>query len=157
MISLDPASTAPLVAQLVDAVSERIRSGSVAPGARLPSVRKLALQCGVSTLTVSNAYNRLVADGLLEARRASGYFVSARLIERKAPPLRRKPVPRQHRVERPAVLAIAVVDHELELQSLVLECMLRFRACWVTQASFGSAVLIAATTRRVARWRKNRT
>ncbi|WP_019906550.1 PLP-dependent aminotransferase family protein [Methylobacterium sp. 77] len=92
MISLDPASTAPLVAQLVEAFSERIRSGSVAPGARLPSVRKLAVQCGVSTLTVSNAYNRLVADGLLEARRASGYFVSARLLERKTAAPRRKPV-----------------------------------------------------------------
>ncbi|NEU13332.1 PLP-dependent aminotransferase family protein [Methylobacterium sp. BTF04] len=82
MISLDPNSTAPLVTQLVDAVSDKIRSGSVTRGTRLPSVRKLAAQCGVSTLTVSNAYNRLVADGLLEARRASGYFVSARLPDR---------------------------------------------------------------------------
>lgn len=92
MISLDPASTAPLVVQLVTAFSEKIRAGAVTPGARLPSVRKLAAQCGVSTLTVSNAYNRLVADGLLEARRASGYFVSARLPDRVPPAPRGQPV-----------------------------------------------------------------
>lgn len=96
MFTLDPDSATPLVTQLVEGVSERVRGGGLAPGARLPSVRRLAAQCGVSTLTVSNAYNRLVADGLLEARRASGYFVSARLIpprpaERR--PARDRPVP----------------------------------------------------------------
>lgn len=90
MITIDPDSPQPLVTQLAEGVSRQVTSGILPPGARLPSVRKLASQCGVSTLTVSNAYNRLVADGLLEARRASGYFVSARLADRRpALPIKR--------------------------------------------------------------------
>ena len=42
--------------------------GAWKPGMRLPSVRKLADSCAVSTLTVTNAYNRLVAEGVIEAR-----------------------------------------------------------------------------------------
>ncbi|GBQ35093.1 PLP-dependent aminotransferase family protein [Gluconacetobacter azotocaptans] len=75
---VDPAHPRPLVSQIVQTLAERIGDGSLAPGSRLPSVRRLAAQCGVSTLTVSNAYNRLVADGALEARPARGYFVAAR-------------------------------------------------------------------------------
>jgi DNA-binding transcriptional MocR family regulator len=67
-----------LVTQLIDAVTQRIDQGMWKQGARLPSVRRLAESCGVSTLTVTNAYNRLVAQGIIEARRASGYFVAAR-------------------------------------------------------------------------------
>src|SRR5487761_626990 len=38
-----------------------------------------------------------------------------------------------------------------------LSFQLRLRACWVTQAEFGSAVQAAATTRRVARCTKKST
>lgn len=54
----------------------RIRNGQILPGNRLPSIRKLAQSCGVSAATVVSAYDRLVAQGLIEARAASGYFVS---------------------------------------------------------------------------------
>lgn len=47
-------------------------------GVRLPSVRMLAKQCGVCTATVVEAYNRLVAAGYIDARRASGHFVARR-------------------------------------------------------------------------------
>lgn len=78
MIVLDPNRATPLVAQIHEAVAAKINNGMLRNGARLPSVRELAKQCAVSTLTVANAYNRLVAEGYLEARRASGYFVSAK-------------------------------------------------------------------------------
>lgn len=83
MITVDHASRTPLVMQIVCAVVAQIDLGRLRAGARLPSVRRLAAQCGVSTLTISNAYNRLVAEGYLDARRASGYFVAVR---RAAPP-----------------------------------------------------------------------
>lgn len=82
MISVDPDSSTPLVMQIMRSVIAEIDRGRLAEGARLPSVRRLAAQCGVSTLTISNAYNRLVAEGYLDARRASGYFVAARRAER---------------------------------------------------------------------------
>ncbi|GBQ82620.1 aminotransferase-like domain-containing protein [Asaia krungthepensis] len=76
MIRLDHASAQPLVAQIVDQIRERILGGTWPDGTKLPSIRKLATQSATSPLTVSNAYNRLVAEGLLQARRASGYFVT---------------------------------------------------------------------------------
>lgn len=81
-ITLDAGGKVPLVSQIVAAVAEQIAEGVLAPGARLPSVRQLATECSVSTLTVSNAYNRLVAEGYLEARRASGYYVAMRKAAR---------------------------------------------------------------------------
>jgi DNA-binding transcriptional MocR family regulator len=77
-IAVDTGGPVPLVTQIFEAMAEKIDNGDLRGGARLPSVRRLAEQCGVSTLTVSNAYNRLVAQGYLEARRANGYFVSGR-------------------------------------------------------------------------------
>lgn len=76
MIRLDHRASTPLVAQIVDAIRTRIVSGIWLDGMKLPSIRKLAQDSGVSPLTVSNAYNRLVAEGFLQARRASGYFVT---------------------------------------------------------------------------------
>lgn len=84
MIIIDSAKPTPLVSQIYDAIAAKIDKGVLRTGTRLPSVRALAKQCGVSTLTVTNAYNRLVAEGYLEARRASGYFVPARTC-RKSP------------------------------------------------------------------------
>ncbi|GBR17228.1 aminotransferase-like domain-containing protein [Asaia spathodeae] len=76
MIRLDHNAATPLVGQIVDAIRTRIVAGTWMDGMKLPSIRKLAEGCGVSPLTVSNAYNRLVAEGFLQARRASGYFVT---------------------------------------------------------------------------------
>lgn len=75
LIQTDPHSPTPLVTQIVQQVKALVRSHDWTPGTRLPSIRHLARQCSISPLTVSNAYNRLVADGVLEARRASGFFV----------------------------------------------------------------------------------
>ncbi|WP_295375487.1 PLP-dependent aminotransferase family protein [uncultured Pseudacidovorax sp.] len=77
MISLDPHSDVPLVRQIRDALALQIDRGTLAVGARLPSVRELARESGVSTMTATNAYQRLVADGYVEARPASGYYVAA--------------------------------------------------------------------------------
>lgn len=76
MLKLSTSSRQPLVAQIVVQIADRIRNGDWPEGMRLPSIRRLSAECSVSPLTVSNAYNRLVADGFLEARRASGYFVT---------------------------------------------------------------------------------
>jgi DNA-binding transcriptional MocR family regulator len=64
-----------LVEQLVQWVEHRIRELVFRPGSRMPSVRKLADECAVSRFTVVEAYERLVARGLLHARRGSGFFV----------------------------------------------------------------------------------
>ena len=58
-----------LTEQLADRFAERIGTRLLAPGARLPSVRQCAQQHGVSPSTVVAAYDRLLALGLVQARR----------------------------------------------------------------------------------------
>jgi len=69
---------ATLVAQLADSLARRIDEQGLRPGTRLPSIRKMAEQSGVSRFTVVEAYDRLVARGLVQSRRGAGFFVRAR-------------------------------------------------------------------------------
>ena len=67
--------TQSLTEQLSDRFAQRIRNRLLAPGARLPSVRQCAQQNGVSPSTVVAAYDQLLAQGLVEARKNRGFFV----------------------------------------------------------------------------------
>lgn len=64
-----------LTEQLADRFAERIRARLLPAGARLPSVRECARQHGVSPYTVVAAYDQLLAQGLVEARRQRGFYV----------------------------------------------------------------------------------
>lgn len=64
-----------LTQQLAERFAERIRNRLLAPGARLPSIRQCAGQQGVSASTVVAAYDQLLAQGLVEARKNRGFFV----------------------------------------------------------------------------------
>jgi len=70
-------SGVPLVEQLVTHVEGLVRSHGLRAGMRLPSVRQLAQDSGVSRDTVVQAYDRLAALGLVHSRRGAGFFVSA--------------------------------------------------------------------------------
>jgi DNA-binding transcriptional MocR family regulator len=65
-----------LAATVVAAIQSRIDARSLAPGARLPSVRGLAETMKVSKSTVVEAYDRLIAEGAIVARRGSGFYVA---------------------------------------------------------------------------------
>ncbi|MFN3375298.1 MAG: PLP-dependent aminotransferase family protein [Burkholderiaceae bacterium] len=67
--------TQSLTEQLSTRFAERIRTRLLVPGARLPSVRQCASQHGVSPSTVVAAYDQLLAQGLIEARKNRGFFV----------------------------------------------------------------------------------
>ena len=73
-ISLDRNGGTALYKQLLTALASRIRSGEIAHGSQLPSVRNLAKSLGVSPITVVQAYNGLVADGLIHAAVGRGTF-----------------------------------------------------------------------------------
>lgn len=64
-----------LAEQLAAHYAERIRQRLLAPGSRLPSVRECARRHQVSPHTVVAAYDQLLAQGLVEARRQRGFFV----------------------------------------------------------------------------------
>lgn len=61
---------------ILDAVRSRIASRALAPGDRLPSVRRFAATMGVSPSTIVEAYGRLEAEGVIRARRGSGFYVT---------------------------------------------------------------------------------
>ncbi len=81
LINLDPRQ--PLGQQVYQHLSRAIRAGELRAGARLPSSRRLAEELGVSRNTILFAYDRLLAEGYIEMRRAAGTFVSSSLpVER---------------------------------------------------------------------------
>ncbi len=59
-----------------------IRSGSLAPGARLPSIRRRASELGYSRTTVEQAYMMLAADGYIISKPQSGFYVTDFLSHR---------------------------------------------------------------------------
>jgi GntR family transcriptional regulator len=56
---------------------ERIVSGELAPGARLPGEPALAAEHGVSRMTIRRALDTLAGEGLIDRRPGSGTFVRA--------------------------------------------------------------------------------
>lgn len=75
-VSLSQASGVPFYRQIETQVTELIRSGGLAPGERMPSVRDLAGVLLVSTITVRKAYEDLERAGLIELRQGQGTFVA---------------------------------------------------------------------------------
>ncbi len=78
MFELSRTSTVPLVDQIVERVTKLARHGQLPEGARIPSIRKLAKLVGASPFTVVDAYDRLVARGIIESRAGRGFFVTRR-------------------------------------------------------------------------------
>lgn len=64
---------------LFHAAREKITSGLWATGCRLPSTRKMAEALGFSRNTVIAAYEQLAAEGYIESRQSSGFYVSIHL------------------------------------------------------------------------------
>jgi DNA-binding transcriptional MocR family regulator len=73
-----------LYEEVADKIAKQIETGTLKPGEKVPSVRKLNSQMGVSISTVLQSYRLLEDKGLIEARPQSGYYV--RLRPRELPP-----------------------------------------------------------------------
>ncbi|MFK3797457.1 PLP-dependent aminotransferase family protein [Pseudomonas sp. NPDC088444] len=95
-----------LYVNLAELLGTRIENGFYRPGDRLPSVRALSVEHGVSLSTVQQAYRLLEDNGLASPRPKSGYFVPS---SRKAPALPAVGRPAQRPVD------ISQWDHVLEL------------------------------------------
>lgn len=76
MLRLDPASADPPFAQLRAQITAQVAAGELAPGDRLPTVRRLAGDLGIAPNTVARAYRELEADGLIVGRGRAGTFVT---------------------------------------------------------------------------------
>jgi DNA-binding transcriptional MocR family regulator len=69
-----------LIATVMTAIRQRISTRSLAPYARLPSIRAFAATMRVSKSTVVEAYERLAADGVIRSRPGSGFYVAAPMV-----------------------------------------------------------------------------
>jgi DNA-binding transcriptional MocR family regulator len=102
-----------LYEQLADSIAERVRDGSLATGQRVPSVRQLCADRGVSPASVMRAYELLESRGFIEARPRSGYYVSPLWRSRAGAP----------RVSRPSLRST-----HLDVSELVFEVIEAMRA-----------------------------
>ncbi|MDE2792823.1 MAG: GntR family transcriptional regulator [Paracoccaceae bacterium] len=67
----------PLHAEMAEVLRHQIMSGELPPGARLPALRELTKELGVSRMTVLQAMNTLEDEGLIEKHSGRGTFVRA--------------------------------------------------------------------------------
>jgi GntR family transcriptional regulator/MocR family aminotransferase len=82
MIRLDRSAAEPLHEQLYRQIRDELKSGGFADAAsRLPSSRALAIDLGISRLTVTLAFSKLHAEGYLRSKSGSGTFVANPLPE----------------------------------------------------------------------------
>lgn len=75
-ITLGPASGGPASDRLRRRLLDLIRSGELAPTAKLPPVRALAESLGIAPGTVARVYRELEQEGVLETRGRNGTVVA---------------------------------------------------------------------------------
>jgi DNA-binding transcriptional regulator YhcF (GntR family) len=75
MITIDHDSTVPPYEQVRAQFADRIGTGALPVGTRLPTVRQLATDLGLAVNTVARAYRELEIGGLVQTRGRAGTFV----------------------------------------------------------------------------------
>ena len=75
MPAFDYTRSVPLYIQLYQYIKEEILNGTIKPGTKLPSKRKLAQYLGISQNTIQTAYEQLCAEGYVESKPRKGMFV----------------------------------------------------------------------------------
>lgn len=84
--ALSRESPDPLQKQIYDIVRRGVLDHTLVAGQRLPSSRVLAQELGISRITVTLAYERLIAENYLSARGGSGTFVEKTVDRPLLPP-----------------------------------------------------------------------
>ncbi len=72
IIRIDELSDIPIYLQLRNQIVMGISSGELKAGEKLPTVRDLALEMGINTMTVSKAYQLLKTEGYIMTDRKNG-------------------------------------------------------------------------------------
>jgi GntR family transcriptional regulator len=78
-ILVDTGRPTPIYLQIARALEAEILSGRLTPGARLPTVREIAVTLGVATSVVQRSMAELSAYGLTVSQGSAGTYVSDRL------------------------------------------------------------------------------
>ena len=75
ILSLDMSSDVPIYVQLRNQIVTGIGKGELKAGESLPSVRQMAQDAGINSMTVNKAYQILKAEGFIEIDRRKGATV----------------------------------------------------------------------------------
>lgn len=67
-LKIDLESPVAVYRQIVDGLRARLVEGELRPGETLPSVRRLAIELGITFNTVAQAYRELAEEGWLDLR-----------------------------------------------------------------------------------------
>jgi DNA-binding transcriptional regulator YhcF (GntR family) len=76
VIDIDTESAVPAFEQLRTQLADMVRSGTLATGTRLPSIRQLASDLGLAPGTVARAFRELESEGLVTSRVRHGTVVA---------------------------------------------------------------------------------
>ena len=80
-IVISNSSNAPIYEQIVIQIKKAVMNGDLAEGAALPSMRALATDLRVSTITTKRAYQELEEAGVIHTVQGRGSFVAPRNVE----------------------------------------------------------------------------
>ena len=69
-------ASVPIYLQVVHSIKEKIATGKISPGDKLPSGRELALQYTINPNTAARVYQTLEQEQLLFTKRGLGSFVT---------------------------------------------------------------------------------
>ncbi len=72
----------PIYRQIIDYAFGCILGGGWTPGAKVPSVRELAVELAVNSHTILKAYDHLQDNGIIVPRRGMGFFLAEDARER---------------------------------------------------------------------------
>lgn len=79
MVVLDLKSNKPIYEQIVEQVKFHVLKGHLKLGDTIPSVRKLALDLGITPGTVAKAYQELERQHIIETIRGKGTFIAGKI------------------------------------------------------------------------------
>lgn len=78
---LDQTSGVPYYRQVIKQVEIAIADGRLRKGAKLPTVRSLAVHLQINPNTVARAYNEMEIRGIVNTQQGTGTFISDRKID----------------------------------------------------------------------------
>ena len=82
VIRIDELSDVPIYMQIRNQIVMGISGGELAAGEQLPTVRALAMEIGINTMTVSKAYQLLKTEGYIMTDRKNGARVRTQIQQK---------------------------------------------------------------------------
>ncbi|HRA07822.1 MAG TPA: GntR family transcriptional regulator [Propionicimonas sp.] len=116
MIRIDSTLAEPPYDQVKRQVAALVASGELAPGDKLPTVRRLAADLSLAPNTVARAYRELETAGVLDTRGRAGTFVTGDQTSRAARQAAAEYAQRVRALGLDAEEALALVRHSLAVE-----------------------------------------